>query len=270
VDSTSTHLATQRAAVLAALEQGPGTSRDIAAVTGLSVKHCSSYLTDLWRAGMVQRQPFEEPPARGRSSFLYQIAAGAPEPISPPSLVRLACAACGSGWMIRFGHDRKGQQRLRCRRCGSTVTLCSLRGGNRLSPEKEDALADALGRGLTIRSAARAAGVAKATAFRYAEVLNRPAHCPCGGPVTHQGWCWWRIQQSPARQAYLRRVTKADRQPLTADEALALQFLDLGTDPADIAQFLTLTLDQIQALAAIPAVDRPRLLSEALACEPNK
>jgi transposase-like protein len=184
--------------------------------------------------------------------------------------LRLTCGHCGSGWAIRYGKDRHGSQRVLCRGCGATRTVEPRRGGNRISLEKEDALRAAFAEGLSIRAAARSAGVAKRTAEAYAEILGRPVECRCGKPINHLGWCGPRIAQSPPRQAYLRRVAKAGRRHLSEDEALALQFLALGTPLAEVLQLVPLDIHRIQALAAIPAADRPGLISEVLACEPSK
>lgn len=47
---------------LAALQDGPGTSDELAAELGLPVKNVSTFLNDLARAGKVVRQPFNGAP----------------------------------------------------------------------------------------------------------------------------------------------------------------------------------------------------------------
>jgi predicted transcriptional regulator len=46
---------TQVALVLAVLEEGPSTAPEMAAETGLSLKHCSAYLTTLVNQGVVRK-----------------------------------------------------------------------------------------------------------------------------------------------------------------------------------------------------------------------
>lgn len=46
---------TQKAAVIAVLEQGPAHSRDVADETGLPLKHCSAYPRALWKDGVIER-----------------------------------------------------------------------------------------------------------------------------------------------------------------------------------------------------------------------
>lgn len=46
---------TQRARVLAVLSEGPSTAPEMAAETGLGLKHCSAYLTTLVAEGIAEK-----------------------------------------------------------------------------------------------------------------------------------------------------------------------------------------------------------------------
>lgn len=46
---------TQLARVLAVIEQGPATSSEVALETGLPMRHCSAYLSELHAAGVLTR-----------------------------------------------------------------------------------------------------------------------------------------------------------------------------------------------------------------------
>lgn len=61
--------------------------------------------------------------------------------------------------------------------------------------------------GLGIRATSRETGLDKKTVSKYYHA--RPAtKCPCGKPMTHRGWCSFRVARSPGRQKFLaRRVT---------------------------------------------------------------
>lgn len=56
--------------------------------------------------------------------------------------------------------------------------------------------------GLSIRAAARFAGVAKQTAHTVYKSLS-PIQCPCGRSREHKGWCEYRVALSPARREFL-------------------------------------------------------------------
>lgn len=61
----------QLAQVLSSLEEAPGTSGEIAAVTGLPMKHCSEYLRVLLARGFATRKPIAGSAGR---AFLYSLA----------------------------------------------------------------------------------------------------------------------------------------------------------------------------------------------------
>jgi hypothetical protein len=93
---------------------------------------------------------------------------------------------------------------------------------NRLRPEERARLEAALRGGLSLRAAARAAGVHRATAKAHAAVLAA-RRCPCGDPAGHRGWCWWRFERSRARKRLLseRFGARWVRQPGAAPRPLA-------------------------------------------------
>lgn len=65
---------TQIEQVEQALREGPGTSVEIAAATGLPMKHCSHYLRVLLAARRVRRRPFNDGRQGRRPGrvFLYE------------------------------------------------------------------------------------------------------------------------------------------------------------------------------------------------------
>ena len=65
---------TQFNRVLEVLKDGPCTSSEVAAETGLPVKHCCVYLRDAWQAGIATR--VEAPTLRnryGRTPHIYTL-----------------------------------------------------------------------------------------------------------------------------------------------------------------------------------------------------
>lgn len=64
---------TQLADVLAELDKGPATSRDIADETGLHQKHAAHYLAELTAMGLATRSKVKsrEPGKRGAGHFIY-------------------------------------------------------------------------------------------------------------------------------------------------------------------------------------------------------
>lgn len=63
----------QKTLVLAALEHGADTSRVIAEVTGLSIAHCSAWLSQLVELGLVDAVGERRYSARGHASIVYQL-----------------------------------------------------------------------------------------------------------------------------------------------------------------------------------------------------
>lgn len=61
---------TDQEQLVRALEEGPGTPRELADETGIPVRACSAHLSNLYRMGLVDRRPWE---LRG---FLYEAKAG--------------------------------------------------------------------------------------------------------------------------------------------------------------------------------------------------
>lgn len=70
------HPDSQRGRVLAVIEEGPATSPEVAAETGLPVKHCNAHLRALWQVGVLTRVP--GPRNGGRPAHIYRLATGEP------------------------------------------------------------------------------------------------------------------------------------------------------------------------------------------------
>lgn len=102
----------------------------------------------------------------------------------------------------------QGIPRLRCGECGRASVP-----GNYLKGERYTKLLDAFRRGLSARAAARAAGVAKQTAWKIRRQINDKTLCGCGDDPGHRGWCWARYRNSPSRQAAMAIFGVRGRQP---------------------------------------------------------
>lgn len=65
--------------------------------------------------------------------------------------------------------------------------------------------------GTGIRATAREVGLDRKTVAKY-YAKRTPTLCSCGKPMTHNGWCSYRVAKSPGRQAMLANLTtlKAD------------------------------------------------------------
>jgi hypothetical protein len=62
---------TQAARILAVLADGPATTPEVVAETGLPLKHCCAILRDLWISGKLQREPFRR--YKLAPTFLYSV-----------------------------------------------------------------------------------------------------------------------------------------------------------------------------------------------------
>lgn len=64
--------------------------------------------------------------------------------------------------------------------------------------------------GTGIRATARELGLHRDTVAKYYHERG-PTRCQCGKPMTHRGWCSFRVSRSPGRQAFLssRMTVKA-------------------------------------------------------------
>lgn len=64
----------QLARVLTAIESGALTSTDAAEVTGLSVKRCSSHVSELLKCGLVRKTGLiRKPTHQGHVSYCYEV-----------------------------------------------------------------------------------------------------------------------------------------------------------------------------------------------------
>lgn len=87
-----------------------------------------------------------------------------------------SCATC-PGRVIRWGKDRAGHQRFRCKGCGATWADIPARplGSMRLAMEKATLCLSLLTEGSSIRSAERVTGVHRDTIMRLLRVAGRKA-----------------------------------------------------------------------------------------------
>lgn len=122
------------------------------------------------------------------------------------------CCACRFR-MNRHGVTRSGDLRWCCVKCGvSTLTqgihlTPGWRTGSLNRPDKYERAAALFREGRSVRDVMKAVGVAQATATKYRTLALKDcdARCKCGQAVGHIGWCWWRYEQSPLRQEFMRK-----------------------------------------------------------------
>ena len=62
----------QKTRILKVITQGPSTTGEVSALTGLPRKHCCAILRYLWQSGVLVREPFKRPGIRG--AFLWSLA----------------------------------------------------------------------------------------------------------------------------------------------------------------------------------------------------
>lgn len=94
----------------------------------------------------------------------------------------------------------KGAQRWQC-------PLCRIRYGEKdycERNEKRNLAVRLFNEGLSLRQVCRAVGIVKHTATAYRKLSTRVV-CECGRSIDHKGWCWWRLQNSPKRQEFMKR-----------------------------------------------------------------
>lgn len=112
------------------------------------------------------------------------------------------CVSCREK-MCPNGHDRYCNQRWFCEKCGATCG--KLRAyGSRTRVVKQLRSVMLFEQGYSLRQVIRIVGITNATASKYRKLAHLP-QCKCGQNIKHQGWCWWRYQQSPKRQEFMKR-----------------------------------------------------------------
>lgn len=88
--------------------------------------------------------------------------------------------------------------------------------GNNHLPSEKAQMVNALLQtpGYSVRRISAELRVAKHTVTRYRRFIETRPPCPCGNPAgDHKGWCRWRFERSPSRQAWIKTVTQPD--PMT-------------------------------------------------------
>lgn len=59
--------------------------------------------------------------------------------------------------------------------------------------------------GFGIRAVSRKLDISRTTAACYFPRIGDEPLCPCGRPVRHKGWCFWRYRNSSARQEFMKQ-----------------------------------------------------------------
>ena len=87
-------------------------------------------------------------------------------------MIALPCPHCGSAALIKFGTNRSGTPRCRCRGCGRTFTRAPK--SRAMTPEREALILGALKERISQRGLARALKVGRQT-VRAVRKKGRPA-----------------------------------------------------------------------------------------------
>jgi hypothetical protein len=77
-------------------------------------------------------------------------------------------------------------------------------GNATLKPDKVDLLRQVARRGYGIRATSHLTGISVHTVAKYYP-REEDIRCRCGDSASHQGWCAWRVTESPKRLAFLQR-----------------------------------------------------------------
>ena len=108
-----------------------------------------------------------------------------------------------------YGKTRGGSQRYRCKLCGKCFTWGRPAVYHRSG--KFDAVKLLVIEGKSNRAIQRELGISKHTVARYRFFIEAEfgiGRCPCGLPATHQGWCSYRYDNSPKRQAVMKKLNQ--------------------------------------------------------------
>lgn len=127
------------------------------------------------------------------------------------------CVTCHNV-CIMSGVDRNGRQRWRCRTCDFSF----LGSGevNQIKKEKRELAVSLFRSAKSVRQVAAEVGISTQTAQKIRdEEIKEPILCPCGKDAKRQGWCKFRYEQSPARQAVMEKVHMGHIDPHEEAEA---------------------------------------------------
>jgi len=143
----------------------------------------------------------------------HNTATGFSKGMTPPLLrLRLkgerlvaSCLKC-KGPMVRCGIQSDGIQRIICTSCNVRLQVAYSRVTARKS-NKYRLAAYLLGAGKSVREVETMTGVPKKTVsdIRKDVMRNSDVFCGCGQEAGHKGWCSFRYDRSPARQAFMTR-----------------------------------------------------------------
>src|SRR5271156_5619045 len=117
----------------------------------------------------------------------------------------LACVRCGRS-LRKFGHRGDGLQRFQCPAC--LTVICEPHQKYYFTPKQIVKLFKAWRQGLVVKEAGSASGIKSTITIRkYFAAFRQEfgdSFCPCGKNALHRGWCSYRLQKSPKRQAFLK------------------------------------------------------------------
>lgn len=125
-----------------------------------------------------------------------------------------SCLQC-RGPLVRCGLLPDGGQRLLCKPCG--VRIQASYSHSRIYKNKVGKYrlaAYLLGMGRSIREVESLVGISKKTVndIRKSIMRNADVLCGCGQEIGHKGWCSFRYDRSPARQAFMSRMGRPPKE----------------------------------------------------------
>ena len=125
----------------------------------------------------------------------------------------VACCIECRGPMVKAGLLDDGIQRIICTPCRVRLQVSYSRMRVRKT-SKGRLAAYLLGAGKSIREVARMSGISKKTVndIRKDVMRNSDVLCGCGQEAGHNGWCSFRYDRSPARQAFMARMGRPPKE----------------------------------------------------------
>lgn len=116
----------------------------------------------------------------------------------------------------KFGRASNGAQRYQCLGCRRTFVGGNPNGtsiADRLSRSKREELFALFRLGYSIREIQRRTGRHHVTLRKYRDMMTE-VKCGCGRGTGHRGWCDFRVDHHPIRQAYYALMRKGGNQVL--------------------------------------------------------
>lgn len=118
---------------------------------------------------------------------------------------------CG-GHFIKIGFDRNGNRRLRCKKCRKSISTKVDIGSFReqMDIELYKIVIKSFREGNSIKETAR--NIADVDVDSIRRIIKKFSidldkyPCGCGRVITHQSWCWFRLNKSPNKEENIRKL----------------------------------------------------------------